>query len=453
MARTAAKVSQPNRETQMPHALSHIPAAKAKPLVGNTLDLLRDSYGLHKTCVDTLGEVYRVHVLGRWRVALSSVDAMEYVLTDPDKLFSSAEGWETLKDIFPGGLMLRDFDDHRAHRRIMQVAFRKPAMDHYLQAMAPALATLLERWPNDKPFDFYAAIKDMTLRVGAHVFLGLSVDDPETDTLNRAFIDEVLATVTVIRKPLPFTRRGRGVAAQKLLTARFRAMIAERRAGDGQDFFSQMCRATDEQGKGWTDAEIADHFNFLMMAAHDTTASALTVVADALCTHPDWQDRLAAECAAIPAPLTPEALDRFALTDRVLREALRLMPPVQIIPRLAVRDFDWKGHHIPAGTYVSVQTALIHRDPALWTNPDTFDPDRFSENRAEDRAHRFAWSPFGGGAHKCIGMHFATMQAKAFCHALLPGRRLAHAGDGRTDWARMPIPRPKGGLQIVLHNR
>ncbi|WP_425072322.1 cytochrome P450 [Sagittula sp. S175] len=382
-------------------------------------------------------------------MALSSADAMEYVLTDPDRLFSNAEGWETLKVLFPGGLMLRDFDDHRAHRRLMQTAFRKPAMDAYLTMMAPALARMLRDWPLDTPFDFYAAIKELTLRVGAHVFMGLALDDPSTDALNRAFIAEVDAAVTVIQKPLPFTKRRRGVNARLMLTDHFRKMIAKRRAGDGLDFFSQMCRATDDDGKGWTDQEIVDHFNFLLMAAHDTTASALTTMVQALCEHPDWQDRLADECAAVPE-LTPETLDDFPLTDRVFREALRLMPPVQITPRRALRDFEWRGHAIPAGTYVSVQNALIQRDPAFWTNPDDFDPDRFSENRAEDRSHRFAWAPFGGGAHKCIGMHFSTMQVKAFCHALLPTRRIARADSGEIHWKRMPIPRPDGGLRVVL---
>lgn len=436
----------------MSHVLDHIPAATTTPLVGNTLDLLRDSYGLHSGCRDRLGEVYRVHIMGRWRVALSSAEAMEYLLTDPDRLFSNATGWESLRDLFPGGLMLRDFDDHRAHRRIMQVAFRKAAMDSYLDMLAPATARLIEDWPNDVPFDFYSAVKGLTLRVGAHVFMGLEIDDPSTQTLNRAFVEEVRAAVTVILRPLPFTARRQGLRARLTLTEHFRAMIAERRNGDGQDFFSQMCRATDETGQAWTDQEIVDHFNFLMMAAHDTTASALTRMVEALCAHPDWQDRLAEECAALPT-LTPEALEQMPLTDRVFREALRLMPPVQIIPRQALRDFQWKGVAIPAGTYVSAQVALVHRDPAIWTDPDSFDPDRFSDSRAEHRRHRFAWAPFGGGAHKCIGMHFATMQAKTFAHALLPKRRITLAQRGITRWKRMPIPRPAEGLFITLQNR
>ncbi|CUH74879.1 cytochrome P450 [Tropicibacter naphthalenivorans] len=436
----------------MSSALAHIPAPKTHPLFGNTLDLLRDSYALHRHCSDTLGEVYRVHVMGRWRVAFASADAMEFILTDPERLFSNQKGWESLQALFPGGLMLRDFDDHRAHRRIMQAAFKKPAMDNYLAMMAPAMARIMADWPRGKPFDFYAAVKVLTLRLGANVFMGLATDNMATGRMNEAFMDEVAATVTLIQKPLPFTRRRRGLDARITLTDYFRQLIAQRRGKGGTDFFSQMCEATDDEGRHWTDQEIVDHFNFLMMAAHDTTASALTTLAEALALNPDWQDRLAREAQAL-GPLTPDTLGQMTATDRAFREALRLMPPVQIIPRYALRDFEWQGVRVPAGTPVSVQTALVHRNPDYWTNPDVFDPDRFSENRAEDRAHRYAWAPFGGGAHKCIGMHFSTMQAKAFVHALLPHVRITAPKGGAKRWKRMPIPQPKGGLTVQLTAR
>jgi cytochrome P450 len=89
------------------------------------------------------------------------------------------------------------------------------------------------------------------------------------------------------------------------------------------------------------------------------------------------------------------------------------------------------------------------RDPALWTDPDRFDPDRFSPERAEDRGHRYAWAPFGGGAHKCLGMHFATMQAKLFIREILRGHRI-EAQHSRTRWQMAPIPKPACDLPVRL---
>ncbi|MEL7099328.1 MAG: cytochrome P450 [Pseudomonadota bacterium] len=435
-------------------ALAHVPHLPTKPLVGHTLDFLRDPYGLHQRSRAQLGAVYKVNLLGAWRVTLGGADALEFILGDTSGLFSSYNGWDMLHGLFPGGLMLRDGADHRTHRRIMQTAFRKPALDAYRVSMEAALEQLLHAWPLNQPFAFFPAIKRLTLQMGAQVFMGLPLDDPRSAPLNAAFAAEVAASIAPIRRPLPGTAMRRGLNARRYLIETFAAMIPERKANPGPDFFSQMCVAEDEDGRGWTPEEITDHFNFLMMAAHDTTASSLTKVAWALATYPEWQEAVRAEVDALGAGrLDDAALARLEVTDRVFREALRLLPPLAFIPRRATRAFDWQGHSFPAGTQVSALPGLVQIDPAHWTAPDRFDPDRFAPGRHEDRSHKYAWAPFGGGAHKCIGLHFATLQVKLFTALLMRRSRLSLASDRPVTWARVPIAQPKGGLPVVLHGR
>ncbi|WP_417209389.1 cytochrome P450 [Antarctobacter sp.] len=435
--------------------LDHIPHLPTQPLVGHTLLSLKDFLGFARRNTQAFGEVYRIKMMGRWRISFTSADAAEYILMDPDHIFSAKQGWhDSLGTLFSGGLMLRDHDDHRQHRRIMQAAFRKPAMDSYLALMAPELDRMMAGWPVSRRLSFYPAIKDLTLRLGAHVFMGLPADTPEAQALSRRFIDEIAAAITVIRKPLPLTKYRRGVRARRALLDRFHALVETRRQGDGADFFSQMCRATDDEGRHWSDAEIAEHFNFLMMAAHDTTASGLSSMLAALTDFPDWQDRLRAEVDALGAgPMTPALLEAMPQTEMVFKEALRLVPPVALIPRVALRDFDWNGIRIPAGHPVSANITMVMRSPEHFTDPDRFDPERFSDNRAEDRNHRFAWMPFGGGAHKCIGLHFSMMQVKCFTRALLSRYRVTRDDNAPVRWKRLPIPQPKGGLPVILHPR
>jgi cytochrome P450 len=430
--------------------LSHIDGPPGRPFVGNTLDFVWNAYDFNRRSAERYGEVFLTSMLGRRRVVLHGADALEHVLADQERNFSSEQGWDVLTLLFPGGLMLRDFDDHRRHRRVMQSAFKAPAMRAYLARMGVEIDRLLEAWPDDRRFDFFAAVKDLTLRMGGVVFMGLPSDDPEAERMNRAFADEVAASLGLVRRPLPFTKLGRGVRGRRMLARRFRGLIEERRVGGGEDFFSQICRATDDDGVGWTDEEIVDHFNFLMMAAHDTTSTTLTAMAWALTSHPDWQERVRAEVAALGGALDGEALARMPLTERVMKEALRLVPPVPFVPRRVMRDFEWRGVPIPAGTMITVTPGLVMRSERHWTDPETFDPDRFSPNRAEDRSHRFAWAPFGGGAHKCIGMHFAIMQIKVFYALLLGSRRLERAEGGPVRWRRVPIPKPVGGLPVRL---
>ena len=431
-------------------ALSHIPGPPTPPVIGHTLAIAKDSYGTQLDYIKRYGPVYKTKMLGVWRVNLCGPDALEHVLLDKEKMFSSAGGWDALQRIYPGGLILQDFDGHRQSRRIMMAAFRATAIRDYRVRMGSIMQDLVTSWPTDTPFDFYTAIKDLTLRMGGAVFMGLPLDGDLAKKINRAITNEIRASVTPLRVAVPFTPMWHGIRGRDFLRETFRALIAERRETGGEDFFSQMCLARDEDGKSWDEDEILNQFNLLIMAAHDTTATSLTVMMAALGAHPDWQQRLIDEVAGLgPGDLDEEALGQMKETDKVFREALRLVPPVPFIPRMATRDFHWKGFDIPAGTSLSLNPGVSMLSPDLFSNPNDFDPDRFSPERAEDRIHRFAWSPFGGGAHKCLGMHFATMQVKLFMATLLRQRRI-ELPKGAPEWRRMPIPKPIGGLPVRL---
>ena len=251
---------------------------------------------------------------------------------------------------------------------------------------------------------------------------------------------------------MPGTSMRRGVKARAYLVDYFTREIPRRRAGSGQDFFSQFCRTTDEAGQPLSDEAIVDHMNFLMMAAHDTITSSATSLVMLLGRHVEWQERLREEVLALGSNdggVPYEQLDRLVLTEWAFKEALRLMPPVPSIPRRALRDFDFGGYHIPGGTFVGVNTAYTHMMPEHWPEPEVFDPTRFSPEAAKGR-HRFAWVPFGGGAHMCIGLHFATMQIRILMAHLLSRYRIELAPGAGDDWQIFPIPRPKDGLPVTF---
>jgi len=433
-----------------PGALDHIPGGSGVPFFGETIEFVRDPFGFHERRIARHGPVYKINVFGGWTVVMNGPDALEMVLMDRERNFSSYQGWRVLHQLFPGGLMLRDFDDHRLHRRIMQAAFKPAAMVDYVDRMNGGIDRTLDGWPVDRQMRFYDAIKDLTLELGAAVFLGLEIGE-QAKRVNQAFIDEVAASIAIVRTPWPGNRTWRGIRARAFLLDLFRSLIPERRAGDGNDMFSQLCRAKSEDGEDFTDQEIIDHLNFLLMAAHDTTTSGLTTMIWALAENPDWQDALRAEAEAIDAnALGYDMLDRMPMTERVFKEALRLRPPVPFIPRYAVRPFSFGGYDVPGDTPVSVGPGLVMRDPGLWSEPASFDPDRFSPNRAEDQRHRFAWSPFGGGAHKCIGLHFAMMQVKAFTFQFVRRYRVRLADGQEIRWRAIPIPKPANGLPVFL---
>ncbi len=437
--------------------LTHIPGTDGWPVLGTTLQLLADPKGHVEKCAARFGSVYRTRAFGGRSIGLLGPEANEFVLFDQAKTFSSTHGWGgILERLFPRGLMLLDFDEHRLHRKALSVAFKTGPMQSYLVSLNRGIYAGVARWragPSD--MIFYPAIKQLTLDLAAVSFLGEEIG-PDVERLKSAFIDMVAAAVAVIRKPLPGTQMARGVAGRAFVVDYFSRQIEARRAGAGQDIFSHLCRATTDSGVSLTRQEIVDHMSFLMMAAHDTLTSSLTSFVYHLGANRDWQQRLRSEIDALGLargePLPYEKLDQMPLAEMAFKESLRLIPPVPSIPRCAVRDTEFKGFKLPAGVRVSVNPLYTHHMPDVWPEPQKFDPLRFTEEASRVR-HKFAYVPYGGGAHMCLGLNFAYMQAKCFAYNLLSSCEVSIAPGYWPDWKLWPIPQPRDGLRIRLTPR
>jgi cytochrome P450 len=437
------------------NSLTHIPGDEGWPLIGKTLEVLADPKGHVEQHAKKFGLVYRSHLFGETSLVLLGPEANELVLFDQAKMFSSTLGWgRILGLLFPRGLMLLDFDEHRLHRRALSVAFKSGPMKSYLAALDAGIAGRVKQWKaRPGPMLFYPAMKQLTLDLAATSFLGADIG-PEVDEITRAFVDMVAASVAVIRKPLPGTQMARGVKGRKRIVAYFSEQIPIRRAkGGGEDLFSHLCHATHEDGALLSNQDIIDHMSFLMMAAHDTLTSSLSSFIGELAANPQWQDRLRNEVNAQgmthDAPTTIENLEAMPLTEMAFKEALRLKPPVPSMPRRAIRDFSFKGFAIPAGAMIGVNPLFTHHMPQIWPDPDRFDPMRFTDEAIRGR-HRFAWVPFGGGAHMCLGLHFAYMQAKCFARHFLQNLSVTLEPGYKPDWQMWPIPKPRDGLPVIL---
>jgi len=437
------------------NSLTHIPGDEGWPIIGKTLEVLADPKGHVEKHSAKYGLVYRSHLFGETSLVLLGPEANELVLFDQSKLFSSTLGWgRILGLLFPRGLMLLDFDEHRLHRRALSVAFKSGPMKSYLAELDTGIAARVAQWKaKPGPMLFYPAMKQLTLDLAATSFLGAGIG-LEVDQITRAFVDMVAASVAVIRKPLPGTQMARGVKGRKRIVAYFSEQIPIRRAkGGGDDLFSQLCQATHEDGALLSTQDIIDHMSFLMMAAHDTLTSSLTSFVGALAANPEWQGRLRDEVSALgiaaDAPTTFDNLEAMPLTEMAFKEALRLKPPVPSMPRRAIRDFNFKGYAIPAGTMIGVNPLFTHHMPEFWPDPEKFDPLRFTEEAQRNR-HRFAWVPFGGGAHMCLGLHFAYMQAKCFARHFLQNLSVSLEPGYAPAWQMWPIPKPRDGLKVTL---
>ena len=403
--------------------LQPIPGHAGPPLVGHALEYIRDPLTMMQKRWDTYGEVSWFTMIGRRWVAVLGPDACQEVLQNKDRAFVNSDGWSALiGPFFHGGLMLLDSDEHLRHRRIMQQAFTRSRLEKTVDALHPAIGAALDTWVPTDGFRAYTELKTLTLDLATDIFMGGAEGstEREIDAIKKAFVDCVQAATSVIRYPVPGTRWKRGLDGRRLLEEFFRRYLPARRTHETDDLFSVLCHIESEAGQRFSDDEVVDHMIFLLMAAHDTSTITLSTMMQYLGQHPQWRERCRAESLALGTS-TPGYgdLDGLVSLDLVMKECLRIVAPVPVMARRAVRDTEVQGHFVPAGTYAAVAPHFTHHMSQYWPDPERFDPERFAEHRREDKVHRYAWEPFGGGVHKCLGMHFAGAEIKAIMHHLL----------------------------------
>ncbi|MFI7000092.1 cytochrome P450 [Nocardia sp. NPDC050175] len=420
------------------------------PVLGHSLEMLRFGRAAMLRQYDEYGPVSWTSIFGRRVIILSGPDATQAALVNKGKAFST-EGWKFfMEKFFERGIMLMDFGEHRLHRRILQQAFTPDRLAGYVAEFGPTLRDGVTAWSAKPSVRLYWALKHLTLDVANNAFTG-RVAGADATRINRAFVDAVRGGTAIVRFPVPGGRWARGINGRKILERHFAAMLPEKRAVASADLCSILCHAVGDDGERFTDTDVINHMIFLMMAAHDTSTIASTAAAFYLAEHPEWQERARAESLLLGDELPDiDALDRLETLDLVIKEALRLVAPIPSLARMTVQDTEVLGHSLPAGALVAINPQPNHFDARYWTDPFTFDPERFSEQRREDKSHRYAWMPFGGGAHKCIGMFFGILEVKALLHEMLRTYRWSVPAGYAPHWHAGPVPVPLDGLPVRL---
>ena len=345
--------------------------------------------------------------------------------------------------------MFLDSEEHHFHRRIMQEAFTRECLGGYLDSMDVIGRAAAAAISGDELL-VYPYLRRTLLDIATAVFMG-DQPGPQTQLMAEGFKDCLRAVQAVVRFPVPGLRWSTGVRGRRVLEEYFHSRVDAKRASGGDDLFAALCRIRDEDGNQFTDDDVVNHMIFLMAAATDTCATTATAVLHQLALHPEWQERVRAESFAEigDGRLDLDALNRMQSLGMVINESMRLLAPVPALARKTLADTSIQGYFVPKDTMVVVALWFNHYWPGLWTEPRAFDPERFSDARREDRSHRLAFVPFGAGAHKCIGMHFATMLVKVLIHHLLRDYRIEMRSGYTLEWDMTAFLTPADGVPML----
>ncbi|GAA5053247.1 cytochrome P450 [Nocardia callitridis] len=387
-----------------------------------------------------------LHVVrGEQRVLVAGPEAIEQVLQQQRRDFGQ-EVSPGDRQVLRRGLGLLEFDEHRFHRAIMRQVFTVERLAGYMAAAVVEDAVgqwVPPRQRANRPVPVFASARELVLELAFASLLGV---DPGRDR------DRLAAAVGACAFGSDRTSGGRRarVRGRRVLEQYCATLLPRKRRAATDDVFSGLCHARSDEHGVFGDADVLGHLIFLLVSAMTTTPTALTAVAYYLGKHPDWQERVRAEADAVGG--TPD-LDRMPTLDSVVKESLRLMPPVSWLSRRAVRDTEILGRHVPAGTPVDLAYQVGHLLPEVWARPEVFDPHRFDTGAPEDRSRRFAWLPFGAGAHRCLGVHVATAQVKAAVATLVRDYTWEIPETYRIPLRYAPMTTPTDNAPMLLRRR
>jgi cytochrome P450 len=372
--------------------------------------------------------------------------------------------YKGLRPFFGEGLGTSSGPSWLYHRRLMQPAFHRTRLEALATLMTGTIANLLAGWQTaaeqERPLEMSQEMLRLALGILGQTLFRVDLSD-ETDSIAQAFTDLLALLGEYLYLPfpplsVPTPRNRRMQARLHALNAIVQRLIEERRQSRAReyDLLSLLIEAQDEEsGQGLSDRQLRDEIFTLLFAGHETTANTLTWALYLLAQHPEEQQRVKAEVDSVLAGQVPTVnqLRSLPYTRMVLEETLRLYPPAVTIPRRAITGDVIGGLDIPANSLVFLNPYVTHRHPDFWEQPEVFDPQRFTPERVAAR-HRFAYFPFGGGPHLCIGQHFAMMESHLALAMIVQRYHLSLLPGQRIEPRAMVALRPSPSVQIMLHS-
>lgn len=287
------------------------------------------------------------------------------------------------------------------------------------------------------------------MEIAAQTFTGVTGQGREGAKLKAAFEDFIDGFSFIFQVNLPGFKYHRSLRAKNYIAGFIRELIADKRHNNDSDILAHFCRERDENGNFFSEFDIVENFVVLLFAAQDTTTASLVNACFELGRHPQWQHRLREEARGLgKESIGQEYVDALPSFTLLFNETQRLHSSVPLFPRRSINPCELSGVEIPADTLLMNAITYNHVIPGWWTEPHKFDPERFE--RGEHKQHPFLFHPFGGGAHKCIGMHFAQMVFRIFLFHLILRHEIQLRPDYDPDLQYLPMPKPKDNLPLRL---
>ncbi|MEG3908163.1 cytochrome P450 [Microcoleus sp. w2-18bC1] len=421
------------------------PGSFGLPLIGDTLNFLQDSQFAKKRH-QQYGNIFKTSIFGQPTVFVCGQEANLFVLSNENQYFVVTWPPSTKALLGPLSLALQTGANHQNRRKLLYQAFQPRALAGYIGGMENITQRYLEKWAKMETLTWYPELRNYTFDVAGKLLVGI---DNGSETALGHYFETFSDGLFSIPLDVPWTRFGKAKNGRNLLLAELDKIIRDRQQGtpSGKDALSLLISARDDEGNSLSLDELKDQVLLLLFAGHETLTSAIASFCLLLAQNPDVMAKVRAEQQQFPAtePLTLEQLKQMTYLEQVMREVLRLVPPVGGGFRQVINACEFGGYEIPKGWSVLYEINQTHQDSAVYPEPDRFDPDRFSSERSPKP---FSYVPFGGGLRECLGKEFARLEMKLFAAKIVREFEWELLPDQDLNLIRVPTPHPRDGLRV-----
>ncbi len=416
--------------------------------------------GFLSRCARQYGDIVQLRFLGQTFYLLSHPDLIERVLVENSRSFTKTRILRRNGRLLGEGLLTSQGEFWRRQRRLAQPAFHRKRIAAYGEVMAAFAQRSLEGWRDGQTIDVHEEMMRLTLEIVAKCLFGADVGAKAKDvgSAMKVALKDFSSQRRLIRIPksIPTPHNLRFERAARRLDKIVHTIIEERRGSeeDRGDLLSMLMLAEDESGERMTDKQLRDEVMTLFLAGHETTANALAWTFWLLSLNVAAEARLGEELERVLGGRSPTLADlpRLPYVERVIKESMRLYPPVWVMGREALGEYELSGYPMPAGSTALMSQWVVHRDPRYHHDPQRFDPDRWAAGY-EKALPRFAYFPFGGGPRQCIGAGFAMTEARLVLAAVAQRFRMELAPGQRVEPFASITLRPKEGIRMTLAER
>jgi cytochrome P450 len=429
------------------------PGRSGLPVIGETIGFLTDPDFADKRH-QQYGEIFRTHLFGRSTIYLSGADAVRFLLLNENHYFVTSWPPSTKALLGPASLSVQQGSVHQTRRKLLAQAFQPRSLASYISTMIAITQQYCDRWAQQGTITWYPELRNYTLDIACQLIVGIPSG-------SRTSFGEWFETWTqgLFSVPLRFpgTRFSRALHSRTLLLAEIERIVRERQQQPdaGLDSLGLLVQARDEEGNGLSVEELKDQILTLLFAGHETLTSAIASFCLLTAQHPAVLAKLRAEQEKFQhcGTFTLEDLKQMEYLEQVLKEVLRVLPPVGGGFRSVIQTCEINGYTIPKGCSVLYEIGRTHEDSTVYPHPDQFNPDRFNEAQRLEKAPPFSYVPFGGGIRECLGREFARLEMKIFAALLVRDFTWELLPNQNLDFSMVPTPRPKDGLQVKFGRR